>query len=64
MSSIIGKDYTATRIMPILTDLLKDDNSEVKLNVVENLLQVAKIVGQDFFSKDVIGLLSNLTRDN
>jgi serine/threonine-protein phosphatase 2A regulatory subunit A len=33
MAGIIGKDHTSSKIMPILLELLKDDNSEVKLTV-------------------------------
>lgn len=33
MSSIVGKDLCITKIVPILQELLKDDNSEVRLNV-------------------------------
>jgi hypothetical protein len=33
MSHIVGKDYTISKVMPILTELLKDDNAEVRLNV-------------------------------
>lgn len=33
MAHIVGKDYTITKILPILTELLKDDNAEVRLNV-------------------------------
>jgi len=31
MANIIGKEYTSQKVMPILMELLKDDNSEVKL---------------------------------
>lgn len=41
MAHIIGKDYTNTKIVPILMDLLKDDNSEVKMNVCNGLQKVA-----------------------
>ena len=34
MAERVGKDVTNQKIMPILHDLIKDDNSEVKLNVV------------------------------
>jgi hypothetical protein len=54
MSKIAGKDATSNKILPILIELLKDDNSEVKHNVVTNLFQVAIVQGQDFFSKDMV----------
>ncbi len=31
-------------------ELLKDDNSEVKLNVVTGLVKIAKVVEQDLIS--------------
>ena len=34
MATTVGKDTTMQKIFPILMELLKDDNSEVKLNVV------------------------------
>lgn len=47
MASYVGKDYTNSKIMPIMIDLIKDDNSEVKLNVVEGTLRLADVVGID-----------------
>lgn len=41
MAGIIGKDYTASKIVPILMELIKDENSEVKLNVCNGLIKVA-----------------------
>ena len=65
MSSIVGKDTTASKILPILTDLLKDENAnaEVKLNIITGIMNVANIVGSDFFSKDMLLILTNLTKD-
>jgi len=37
MANIIGKEYTQSKVIPILLELLKDDNSEVKNNVVAGL---------------------------
>lgn len=34
MANLVGKDYTRQKILPILEDLIKDMNEEVKLNVV------------------------------
>ena len=41
MAIIVGKDYTANKVMPILLELIKDENSEVKLNVCNGLIKVA-----------------------
>lgn len=50
--------------MPILTDLLKEENPEIKLNVVGNLKLVANVVGPEFFTKEILQIINNLTKDN
>lgn len=47
MSEYIGKDYSSSKIVPILSELLKDENSEVKLNVVKGIEKIAVIVGMN-----------------
>jgi len=50
MAQIIGKEYTVGKVLPILMELLKDDNSEVKLNVVSGLVKIAGVVGNELLS--------------
>jgi hypothetical protein len=63
MSHIVGKDYTITKILPILTDLLKDDNAEVRLNVTQNLIKLADVVSNDLLSPSFVTILTNITKD-
>ena len=49
--------------MPILYDLLKSENSEVKLNVISGLVKVAQVIGNEILNKEFITTLSNLTKD-
>ena len=50
--------------MPILQELLKDDNSEVELNVVNGLVQIAKVLGIDLInSGQILSTLTNMTKD-
>lgn len=63
MSPIVGKDYSITRVMPILIELLKDENSEVRLNVVQNLIKLADVVGLDLLSPSFLSIMSNMTKD-
>lgn len=63
MAHIIGKDYTNTKIMPILMDLLKDDNSEVKMNVCNGLQKVALVIGPDVLSAAFINTLTTMTKE-
>ena len=63
MAHIIGKDYTNGKIMPILMDLLKDDNSEVKMNVCNGLQKVAQVIGPDVLSANFITTLTTMTKE-
>lgn len=45
IASIVGKSHTIEKIIPILEELLKDENSDVKLNVVNDIKKIANVVG-------------------
>ena len=51
------------KILPILQDLLKDDSSEVRLNVAANLGKLAIVIGAEILSPALIVLLQNATKD-
>lgn len=63
MAHIIGKDYTQQKIMPILLELLKDDNSEVKMNVCNGLIKVSSVVGPDVLSPTFIAQITPMTKE-
>jgi hypothetical protein len=44
-------------------ELLKDDNSEVKLRVVNGLVKIANVVGEELLSVALLTTLSNMTKD-
>lgn len=44
-------------------ELLKDDNSEVKLNVVGGLVKIANVVGADLLNPQLLTTLANMTKD-
>jgi hypothetical protein len=48
----IGSDQTTKKVLPILTTLLDDDNSniEVKENVTTGLLKIANVSGVGFLN--------------
>lgn len=64
MSPIVGKDYTTNKIMNILNELIKDDSSEVRLNVTQSLTKVADVIGADLLSPVFLSILQNLIKDN
>ena len=63
MASIIGKDSTVTKVMPILMDLIKDENADVRLNVCAGLNKVAQIVGAEIITPPFLTTLTNMTKD-
>ena len=50
MSHRVGKEYTVSKVQTILMDLIKDDNADVKLNVVSGMKNVAKVIGAEILT--------------
>jgi len=44
-------------------ELLKDDNSEVKNNVVNGLVKIAHVVREDLLNQQLLTTLENMTKD-
>ena len=63
MAPIVGKDYTLNKIMPILTELIKDENAEVRLNVTQNLSKVSQVAQTDLLVPSFLTILTNMTKD-
>jgi hypothetical protein len=49
--------------MPILLELLKDDNSEVKMNVCNGLIKVSSVIGPDVLSPAFIAQITPMTKE-
>ena len=63
MSSICGKEYIIDKFLPILIDLAKDDNSDVRKNVVIGLKKVFEVAGVDALSVSLSERLDAMTQD-
>ena len=57
MAHMVGKNYCISTVMPILQELLKDDNSEVRLNVASNMHKLAPVVGAELLSSGLVAIL-------
>ena len=42
---------------------MKDDSSEVRLNVAQNMSKLANVVGGDLLTPSMLSILTNLTKD-
>ncbi len=63
MAAIVGKDYTVQKVLPILMELIKDENADVRLNVTQGLIRVAQIVGPEVLTPQFLTTLTNMTKD-
>lgn len=63
MAAIVGKDYTIQKVQVILMDLIKDDNSEVRLNVVQGMIKVAQVIGAEILNPAFLSTITNMTKD-
>ena len=63
MASILGKETTQAKILPMLMDLIKDENSDVRLNVTRGLIKLTETLGPDLLTGTLLTTLSNMTKD-
>ena len=63
MAQIVGKDYTNTQIVPILIELIKDESSEVKLNVVKGFMKIARVSSPDMLTASLIKTLTEMAKE-
>jgi len=63
MSPYIGRDYTQMKVMPVISELMKDESADVRLNCVQNIMKIGDVLGPDLIQPDVLLLLTNLVKD-
>mmetsp|Transcript_22692 Transcript_22692/g.26050 ORF Transcript_22692/g.26050 Transcript_22692/m.26050 type:complete len:238 (+) Transcript_22692:1027-1740(+) len=63
MSQIVGFEVTNSKLLPILLELIKDEDGDVRLNSASGLISLADVLGNDLLSDSVISSLSQLTKD-
>ena len=64
MAHIVGKDYTQQKIMAILMDLIKDENSDVRLGVVTGMIKLSSVMGPDLLQfNNFLSTMNNMTKD-
>ena len=63
MAHIVGKDYTLQKIIPILMDLIKDENADVRLNVAAGIIKIAPVIGVELLTPPFLTTITNMTKD-
>jgi len=64
MAGIVGKDVTNMKILPILYDLIKDDNADVRLSVTNGLIKLAEVLGPDLVTSNLVTTMENMIGDD
>lgn len=64
MSKSIGREFTSTRLVPIIQELISSDNQEVKLHLIPGLITLASVVGADILTPGILSSLQALAKDS
>lgn len=60
---IIGKQAATTHVLPVFLLLLRDENSEVRLNLFKRLEDLNKVIGVDELQTSLIPSLEELSKE-
>lgn len=63
LSTMVGKKNTSEFILPIFLQLLKDEESEVRISLFKKLNEITKVLGVDTLSHSIIPALTELGTD-
>ena len=64
LAKILGEGFTASKIQPIFISILQQEpNSEIKMNVLENLTSLAGVLGEGLVSEDLVESLFKLVEE-
>eukprot|EP01050_Picozoa_sp_SAG11_P032222 SAG11_NODE_10369_length_836_cov_1.533243_2_plen_171_part_01 len=63
MGPLLGRDVTVERLLPVYLQLLREDSSEVRLNVIGGLDVVSSVVGVDQLSQSLLPAVIELAED-
>ena len=61
MGSIVGKQVSIQTIIPLIYELLVDENYHVRLYTIKSLIKLAEVIGSDFMTLMMKSKCYNLT---
>jgi serine/threonine-protein phosphatase 2A regulatory subunit A len=64
MSKVLGREVTVSKVVPLLEDLLKTENPEVRLHVLSGLGGVGEYAGVDLLTPGILNILQKLVNDS
>ena len=63
MAPLVGKDYTSQRIMPVMVELMKSENSEIRINCVQNMYKIADVIGTELITPQFLTTITGMTKE-
>ena len=63
LSTSLGKEKTLETLLPIFLQLLRDENPDVRLNIISKLDAVNKVVGIEALSDTLLPAIVQLAED-
>jgi hypothetical protein len=54
MTTMLGRDFTNQKILPLILTLLQDEHFEVKLEVVKGLPLIAEAIGAEILTPQLV----------
>lgn len=62
LAPLAGKDFTIEQLLPIFLQQLRDDSTEVRLNIIGNLSSVDSVIGMEQLASSLRGGFVEISR--
>ena len=63
MAPLLGRARTIEHLLPLFLQLLKDDDSKVRLNIISKLAELNSVVGIELLSQSLLPAIVELASD-
>jgi len=63
LAPLAGKDFTIEQLLPIFLQQLRDDSTEVRLNIIGNLSSVDSVIGMEQLASSLLPAILELAGD-
>jgi serine/threonine-protein phosphatase 2A regulatory subunit A len=63
LAPLLGREDTVQHVLPLLLTLLRDESSEVRLNVISGLDAINNVIGVELLSQSLLPAITELAKD-
>ena len=64
LSKSLGKEFSSSKLMPIVSSLLNDENHEVKQTMINNLGLLVEVIGSEMMNPSLCNTLMTISKDS